>query len=143
MSDCGFFLALVLVALIVVLLLRAKPGVFALFTGSDTLASGASMTAGDSIKSANGKYTLSVDTTRRVILRDHNGRRRWASREVGGTGGLKLTLTKDGHLELTGGRGSKLWAPTEQDNPGATLKVSNDGKIKLLTRNGAVIWSAP
>lgn len=145
MDDCSILLALALVALIVYLVLRADPSVFALFTSGagDTLPSGGVMVAGDSIKSTNGKYTFSVETSRRAVLRDPQGRRRWATPEVGGSGSLKLSLSKDGRLELTGGRGSHLWAPGAAENPGARLKVADDGKIKLLNRDSQIIWKAP
>lgn len=150
MDDCSILLALALVALIVYLVLRADPSVFALFASDnrsafsgDTLPSGGVMVAGDSIKSTNGKYTFSVETSRRAVLRDPQGRRRWATPEVGGSGSLKLSLSKDGRLELTGGRGSHLWAPGAAENPGARLKVADDGKIKLLNRDSQIIWKAP
>jgi outer membrane protein assembly factor BamB len=144
MGDCNILLALALVALIVYLVLRADSSVFALFSGSrDTLSSGGVMVAGDTIRSANGRYTFSVETSRRAVLRDPQGRRRWATPEVGGSGALKLTLSKDGRLELTGGRGSHLWAPGSAENPDTRLKVTDDGKIKLLSRDGQTIWKAP
>ena len=75
------------------------------------------------------------------MLRDPQGRRRWATPEVGGSGSLKLSLSKTAAWNSQEGAEAIVgtWAA---ENPGARLKVADDGKIKLLNRDSQIIWKA-
>ncbi len=107
-------------------------------TTASTLATGASLTAGKSIKSSNGQFTLSMQTDGNLVLQG-NGHILWFSL-TSGNAGAHLIMQADGNLVIYSAGGAAVWS-TNTTGPNGNLVVASSGQLQLSTGNG-VAWTS-
>lgn len=134
----------------------ARPSTTATSTPTPTptpgqLAAGARLTAGQSVRSANGRFELTMqrdgnlvetDLTTNVVV--------WASR-TNGSGASYAEMQRDGNLVLyrggTGGAAEHaVWSSSTSGHTGAWLSVQNDGNVVVYPQGAAQtghdLWSS-
>ena len=117
--------------------------VFASRAGCGTLASGESLTPGQSIVSCSGSYTLVFQTDGNVVLYGPGGAL-WATNTVG-QGATVFAMQTDGNLVLYNGS-TPLWASSLQGGTygrAAHLSVQDDGNLVVYADgNREVFWAS-
>ena len=113
-------------------------------TPKNELRAGQRLAVGESRRSPNGKFSLSLQRSGElVVISTGQGVRRW---QVDTTGSGQecpkyLAVQKDGNLVLYARDDTRLWA-TETDGQGGTrLIMQNDGNLILRTDGGTAIWA--
>ncbi|RKR76607.1 GH25 family lysozyme [Frondihabitans australicus] len=106
-------------------------------TASSTLAAGAKLTAGKSMTSSNGQFTLSMQSDGNLVL-SGNGHVMWYSHTSGS--GAYLTMQADGNLVIYSATGTALWK-TSTTGTGGTMVLSSSGQLQVTTSNGQV-WTS-
>lgn len=107
-------------------------------TTASTLATGASLTAGKSITSSNGQFTLSMQSDGNLVLQG-NGHVMWFSR-TNGNAGAHLIMQADGNLVIYSAGGAAVWS-TKTVGSNGQLVVASSGQLQLSTDNG-VAWTS-
>lgn len=121
---------------------------------NNTLKSGETLKAGEKLTSANGKYILSMQDDGNLCVYNYaNGQQGgfvWGSMKYG-FGNGKLTMQTDGNLVVYDGNGEAKWNSEthphfndkfrDSNNKPVKLVLEDDGKIKLYTASGSVVWS--
>lgn len=124
------------------LTLMAKGGGTAVATpvadSGATLSSGGILTAGKSIQSSNGQYTLGMQSDGNAVLRG-NGRALWQSGTPNNAGGF-LKMQPDGNLVLYSKANRALWY-TSTDGAGSTPRtvIQSNGDLQVVTAGG-IAW---
>ncbi len=103
------------------------------------LASGATLTVGQSLSSKDGRYKLYQQADGGLVLRDPKGNALWSS-NTGGVG-VKTVMQEDGNLVQVSARGETLFDTQTGGNAGAFLAVQNDGGLVVYAKGGEPIWS--
>jgi hypothetical protein len=110
---------------------------------TNTLASGASLTAGQSLVSNNGIYALIVSPNGLVYMEIISTLHRYWSIGRIGQGNPVLTMQPDGNLVLHEGNPPALaWASGTQGNPGAYAVLCDNGNLVIYDASGVPIWSS-
>ena len=120
------------------------------------LAAGARLTAGQSVRSANGRFELLMQKDGNLVEIDRsNNVVVWAS-HTNGSGATCAVMQKDGNLVLyrgtpnttPGGKitGAAVWSSSTSGNTGAWLSVQNDGNLVVYPsgkpQGGNDLWSS-
>lgn len=100
-----------------------------------TLTRGQSLATGQSLVSANGKYTLMLQTDGNLVEYAAGRGAIWASR----TNGQKLLLQTDGNLVQYTTAGVACWST--KTTTGATLLLQDDGNLVLYPASGPAVWA--
>lgn len=110
---------------------------------TDTLASGASLTAGQSLVSANGIYTLVVSPNGLVYMQNiQSGDRYWVVGKLG-QGNPILSMFTTGNLVLKeGSPQQQQWTSGTQQFAGAYARILGNGNLVIYDANGDAVWSA-
>lgn len=112
-------------------------------TGCGTLASGASLSPGQSVTSCKNGYQLIMQTDGNLVLYASGHRALWSSR-TNGKGGWVAAMQGDGNLVVyTAGNRDEhraLWASGTNNHPGARLAVQDDGNA-VIYLNSKAIWA--
>jgi len=114
-----------------------------------TLFPGQSLLPGQSLKSDNGLYTLTMQSDGNVVLRDSASTPLWRT----GTGGGQFVprdfiMQTDGNLVLYDTSGQARWNSKTPGNPGAFLNVQDDGNLVVYRAGSATetvgnsLWSS-
>jgi hypothetical protein len=104
-----------------------------------TLPAGQQLTAGQSLASCNGDYTLDMQGDGNLVLYQ-NGTPLWAS-NTSGSAADEAIMQDDGNLVLYTSSGSPVWASGTVGNDGADLVVQNDGNVVIYSASGAALWA--
>ncbi|MBV9594782.1 MAG: hypothetical protein JO147_13425, partial [Actinobacteria bacterium] len=107
---------------------------------TNVLASGSTLTSGQSLESPNGNFSLAVQGDGNVVLYDALLRPIWAT-GTGGKGVGALSMQADGNAVLYHA-GAALWATGTAGNAGARLILQDDGNLVLYTAGGAALWAS-
>jgi LysM repeat protein len=105
---------------------------------TDTLAAGASLTAGEYLTSPNGKYKAGLTTNGELVVRGPSGKV-WSS----GTEGAAIVATElraDGNLVLRTPDG-QAWA-SNTAGEGVRLVIQDDRNLVIYGADGTPLWSA-
>lgn len=115
------------------------------------LAAGKRLAAGQSIRSANGRFELTMQRDGNLVETDLATQAVvWAS-HTNGSGARYAAMQKDGNLVLyrsgkNGGADQPVWATKTNGHAGASLAVQNDGNLvvypKGTTQGGRDLWSS-
>lgn len=105
-------------------------------TSASTLATGANLAAGKSIKSSNGQFSLTMQSDGNLVLSGNN-HLVWFSR-TGGNPGAHLAVQTDGNLVIYSTAGKALWY-TSTSGASSKLVVQSSGDLQLLSGTG-VAW---
>jgi hypothetical protein len=136
----GRFRALVLAGATVALggALLAGPANVATAAPADKLAAGKVMVGGQTLKSANGKYLLAMQTDGNLVL--YSGRTALWHTQTGGNKGSRLAMQTDGNLVIYNAAKKPIWHTNSHGNSGAFLAVQNDANVVVYTKTGKPLW---
>jgi hypothetical protein len=107
---------------------------------ADRLNPGESLGINQSISSANGQYTVILQSDGNLVLYISGSEPIWAS----GTDGRDVSIAVmqgDGNFVLYGGSGA-VWATGTHGNPGSFIVVQNDGNTVIYGPNGNALWAS-
>jgi hypothetical protein len=109
-------------------------------TVNSSLLPGQSLSAGRSMVSPSGEFTLPMQVDGNLVLY-HAGEVLWASNTWGNPGAF-ATMQSDGNLVVyTAAPSRPLWATGTWGNPGATLFIQNDGNL-VIYMDGRPLWAS-
>jgi L,D-peptidoglycan transpeptidase YkuD (ErfK/YbiS/YcfS/YnhG family) len=104
------------------------------------MTSGQTLRGGQTIRSANGFYRLTMQSDGNAVTYAPPSRALWNTR-TGTSPGARLALQSDGNLVLYSASSVPLWNSRTGGHPGAVLRIQNDGNLVLYATSGAVLWS--
>jgi hypothetical protein len=114
-----------------------------------TLFPGQSLLPGQSLKSDNGLYTLTMQSDGNVVLYNNVQKPLWWTNTGGGLIDPRdFIMQTDGNLVLYDTSGQARWNSKTQGNPGAFLNVQDDGNLVVYRAGSATetvsnaLWSA-
>lgn len=105
-----------------------------------TLASGATLAAGQQILSPNGQYLLAMQSDGNLVESVYGGRVLWAS-QTSGNPGAHAVLQQGGNLVVYNANGAALWSSNSRTSGCPQLLVQNDGNVVLYGPKKAV-WAS-
>ncbi len=105
------------------------------------LRKGTTMVRGDIRHSADGLWSLRLDATGFLTIRDTDGIV-WAA-YTANRQGTRLVMQGDGNLVLyrdnTNGTVTAIWSTFTDGNPGAVAVLGTDGKLRILSASGSAL----
>lgn len=104
----------------------------------NVLSVGETMHAGETLRSSNGSYVLSMQTDGNVVLSE-NGNRIWSTGTATNPGAW-LMMQTDGNLVLYNGTKTALWSSKTVGATADRLVLYNDGDLAILDSAGQVLW---
>lgn len=111
---------------------------------SSVLQPGAQLAAGDSLRSSDGRYVLSMQRDGNLVLYGPDGRALFDTRSRGAANGEVFAMGSDGNAVLWGpdgrGGGRPVWS-TGTNRPGASLKMQNDGNLVVYSGTTPLWWT--
>jgi hypothetical protein len=105
-----------------------------------TLPANHELTAGQSLTSCNGDYTLDMQGDGNLVLYTSSGSALWAS-NTSGSAADEAVMQGDGNFVLYTSSGSAVWASGTSGNAGADLVVQNDGNVVIYSASGSALWA--
>jgi hypothetical protein len=105
----------------------------------DDMQPGEVLNPGQSIKSANGRYTFVYQTDGNLVLYD-GGTALWASGTDGRPVGVCI-MQADGNLVIYGPGVQPIWASNTWQHPGSRLVVQDDGNVVIYRPDGVPVWA--
>jgi hypothetical protein len=109
---------------------------------TNTLATGATLTARQSLVSANGVYMLMVGANGILFLENlQTGVRIWSAGQIGQANPV-LTMQTNGNLVFTEGNPQQVvWSSNTPQYPKASAVLENNGNLCIIDANGDPVWS--
>ncbi|MEV0615190.1 hypothetical protein AB0I81_17845 [Nonomuraea sp. NPDC050404] len=104
------------------------------------LSSGDVLRPGQTIKSANGRYTLIQQEEGNAVLYD--GRRSLFTTPTAGHPGARSIMQKEGNWVVVDRNDKALWSTKTAGNPGAWLAVSDDGRVIIYSSDNKPLWTS-
>ena len=101
---------------------------------------GQQLAGGQSMRSADARYSLVMQTDGNLVSYAPGLRVLWNSRTAGNSG-ARLVLQGDGNLVIYSTTGRALWNTGTQSNPAARLVVQNDGNVVLYRPDNTPAWN--
>jgi hypothetical protein len=95
---------------------------------------------GQSITSANGRYTFVHQGDGNLVLYRNDGRALWASGTNGELTGVCI-MQGDGNLVIYGYGGGPIWDSGTWQHPSSSLIVQDDGNVVIYRPNGTPVWA--
>jgi hypothetical protein len=129
-----------LIAQVAVVVIASSPASADGLSGPGILASGAQLTANQSITSPNGQFSLTMQGDGNLVEYDGSNAA-WAS-NTSGTGYFAV-MQGDGNLVVYDASADPEWASNTSGNPGAELVLSDTGTLTVDSTAGASLWGAP
>ncbi|GAB10177.1 putative mannose-binding protein [Gordonia araii NBRC 100433] len=105
---------------------------------SDTLNAGDRLGTGQSLTSANGAYTLTLQDDGNLVLND-GGTAVWSTK-TNGKGVVRATVQEDGNFVLYNGSDEGVWS-TKTSGAGARLVLQDDRNVVLYVGDNGE-WSS-
>jgi surface antigen len=109
-----------------------------------TLVDGQSMHAGQYLRSANGEFSLYLQTDGNLVEYNAAGVPLWdppPPNQVGGHTGDRAAMQSDGNFVVYPASGSALWATYTTNSPGDRLILQNDGNLVIYSASGSPLWA--
>ncbi|MDQ0045676.1 LysM peptidoglycan-binding domain-containing protein [Variovorax boronicumulans] len=109
--------------------------------GATSLVPGQTLALGQSIYSADGRYTFTLQSNGNLVVLDRhdNNQVLWNSQTVG-SGATSFVFQADGNLVLSGPNGT-IWNAGTNAKGGVNLVMQGDGNLVLYTSAGAAVWT--
>ncbi len=125
---------------VAVALAAGVPGVAAADTGSSSLSSGATLSAGSSLVSPNGQYKLAMQSDCNLVLYK-GGTWTWQTHTYGlGATGCRAAMQTDGNLVVYTPANKALWASATDGSKGSVLKLQDDGNL-VIYHGSQAVWA--
>jgi hypothetical protein len=105
----------------------------------DKLEPGEQLLADQSITSADGRFTLIMQSDGNVVLYQNGVRPLWESATLG-SGATRLTMQGDGNLVAYSAGGTPVWASGTVGSP-AELVLQSDGNLVIYRLGGRAVWA--
>jgi hypothetical protein len=99
---------------------------------------GETLRRGDVRYSANGDYRLEFQADGNLVLHPRSGPAVWSSGTAGRNGDQAVMQT-DGNLVVYAGS-SPLWHTNTDGNPGALLRITNTGRLRVAGPTNSTLW---
>ncbi|WP_169736855.1 curculin domain-containing protein [Pseudonocardia spinosispora] len=128
-----------LISAAVVLSSVVVPGVASAAPATGVLASGATLTANQSVRSANGRYSLIHQSDGNLVFYAGPGKPVWSSQTTGK--GARTVMQTDGNLVVYSAANKPVYDTSTGGNPGATLAVQDDGNLVIYSASKKALWS--
>jgi outer membrane protein assembly factor BamB len=106
------------------------------------LSSGQELTAGQSITSPKGKFTLDMQSDGNLVEYDASNNPVWASGTSGNPGAYAV-MQGDGNLVVYSSSNAPLFATGTNGNPGAYLVLGDDGELVVNSSSDRPLWAMP
>jgi hypothetical protein len=110
-------------------------------TQGGRLLPGQGLTAGNSIKSADGRFSFHMQEDGNLVLYGPSNQPLWASNTSGRINIFDVIMQSDGNLVVYDGQNQPLWASNTNGKPGATLTVQNDGNVVVYDTSNHPVWA--
>jgi hypothetical protein len=96
---------------------------------------------GQVLASPDGKYTLSIESSGNLVLRNSTAQVIWAT-NTAGTGAERLIMQSDGNLVLYRRNTSVVWTTNTSNRTGSEsrLRLGSDGSL-AVTHGGSTVWT--
>jgi len=111
-------------------------------TQGDRLLPGQGLVAGGSIKSADGRFTLTMQNDGNLVLAGPQNQALWASATNGHNDVFGVMMQGDGNLVVYDGQDRRVWNSGTNNSPGASLVVQNDGNLVIYDVSGHAVWAS-
>ena len=108
---------------------------------TDRLNSGETLGTNASLRSADSRFTLLLQSDGNVVLYESDSQPVWAT----GTDGQAVsqaTMQPDGNLVLYSSSGDAVWASETNGNEGAYLVLQDDRNLVIYTLDGSPLWAS-
>ena len=105
------------------------------------LVKGAGLSAGQSITSPNGDYSLVMQSDGNLVEYNAANSPVWAS-STAGNSGAGAVMQSDGNLVIYSAPNAPLFASNTNGNPGAYLVLGDGGTLTVDSATGTPLWSA-
>lgn len=106
---------------------------------NDTLKPNQVILKGQSLKSANGQYVLTLQSDGNLVM--YRGRAAVFATNTVGKPATRAVMQNDGNFVLYAGK-TPLWATGTQGRPGSYLVVQNDGNLTVYDLGKSWLWSS-
>lgn len=101
---------------------------------------GTTLLAGQSLRSPDGVWSLTMQDDGNAVLYGRGHVARWST-ETNGTDGSSLEMQPDGNLVLYAPGRRPLWASGTQGHRGAWMELQNDGNLVLYAPGRVALWA--
>ena len=110
-------------------------------TQPDRLSSGQGLLVGKFIKSADGRFTLIMQTDGNLVLYGPQNQPLWASGTDGSNNPFDVIMQEDGNLVIYDTNNNPLWASSTKGHPGAIFIVHIDGNAVISDTSNDTLWA--
>ena len=111
-------------------------------TQHDRLLPGQGLQPNGSIKSADGRFTLILQTDGNLVLYGPAHQPMWASGTQGHSSVWSAIMQSDGNLVVYDAHSKPLWASGTNGKPGASLVAQNDGNLVVYDTANHALWAS-
>jgi len=111
-------------------------------TQTDRLTAGQGLIGGQSIISADGRFTFILQTDANLVLYGPGSKALWASNtNTHRVYPWFVAMQGDGNLVIYDSEGNSYWASDTAGNPGAWAVAQSDGNVVIYNAGGHPIWA--
>jgi|GEM_PF-5621766 len=108
-------------------------------TACSVITSGQGLLVGQSQKSCDGRFTLTLTQGGNLVLAE--GTQQFFSTNTANTNAVKAVMQGDGNFVLYNSGGSPVWDTNTQSSSAAVFDVQNDGNL-VVYRNSTPVWAS-
>lgn len=108
-------------------------------TSADRLLPGQGLVMNTSIRSANGQYTMVLQSDGNLVVYGPSGAS-WAA-STSGLPSAQAVLQGDGNFVVYGPTGQVYWNSQTSGHAGAVMIMQDDGNLVIYDANGAPLWA--
>ena len=101
----------------------------------------ATLSAGQSIHSPDGRFTLIMQSDGNLVLYGPDGAL-WHTVTYGSGSDNHASLQTDGNFVVYTADGTPVWNSNTANHPGSFLALQNDGNLVIYGASGAAIWNS-
>ena len=95
---------------------------------------------GDSVKSCDGRFRLTMQTDGNLVL--YQGSTALWNTGTQGTGAQRAIMQNDGNFVVYAANNNAVWHSHTYDNPGAYLAMQNDGNLVVYNSANSYLWAS-
>jgi hypothetical protein len=107
----------------------------------DSLGAGQVLTSGQSLQSANGRYTATLEADGNLVVEGPTGTPIWSS-GTGGNPGDQVLLQSDGTLVVESDSQATLWQSPSPGSAAGQIVMENNGSLALIA-GATTVWATP